>query len=287
MDSGEIAKKVQSVVIQTKKALTGERAGFFCTRSHGSGYDFDQLREYQQGDDVRFIDWKSSARTNSTLIREYKDEKSRFVYIILDVSGSLVSGTSDFLLSDVMAQISAALVFVLQKTDDSIGMHFVNDVFEMSIPPLSSNHHVKRLLTELYTYKIARKKTDLGAVLKTFGGRYRRRSLLFIISDFIDEGYEIPLKTLAQQHEVVVIRLRDYAEIEILKALNSFMLEDSETGKFFSKKFFTTDHMVDKIHDWRMKQDIMFKQFRIPCCDCFAGHDHMNDLIRFLRRYFQ
>lgn len=284
MTRTDIVKKVRSTVIQTKKALSGSRAGEFKTRFYGSGYDFDQLRNYQQGDDVRFIDWKSSARAGKTLLREYKDERSRTMHILVDVSSSMLYGTQSLRSYDVLVQLVVALIVMGETTDDAIGLHFLNNEIEKSIAPRAGKKHTACLMNALFHYIPSKKSTSLRTAFEQFGKRYRQKSLVFILSDLIDDEYETTLRILSQWHEVAVIRIDDQNHDRVLRACQGITLEDSELE--CSYEVALHKQLAQVLATRHNEQSALLKKLQIPCCDCLTHGQHVEQLVTFLHRYF-
>lgn len=286
MIAAEIIKKVRAISLTSKTALSGSRAGGFKVYASGTGYDFDQLREYQAGDDVRRIDWKSSARTNSLLLRDYKDERNRTLHVILDSSSSMDYGSQKLLLSEVARELSAALLVMGSSTDDALGLHYIHSDFEKSFVPRSGEKYMMQLMHSLEAQPMITTTTSLKTALEKFGKRYARRSLVFLISDFIDDGYETALRVLSRQHEVALIRVRDCNEMKIMSTLNSLTYQDSEHADLVCADSVMNSQSAKKVQQWRDEQADVCKKLNIPCFDCYNDGNHIESLLRFVRRYF-
>lgn len=260
----DIARKVRYALIKSRTTLSGVRAGLFKVHAHGSGYDFDQLSEYHEGGDFRRIDWKSSARTNNLLLREYKDEQNRTIHVMVDVSPSLQYGTGELLVSDIAAELVQAFKIISCQAQDTFIEHQVN-------PLLSS----------------------WKEIFEQFALHYRRRALLIIISDsIIDEhcvaDYESALRILSRQHEIIMVRVRDAREDLLFTLSDPFICKDSETAQKFNFTAQTTS-MCEQLKKWRTEQMIFFRKCNIPLLDCYAGvlsngEDHVDALVKFLRK---
>lgn len=286
MIAAEILKKVRGIALASKTALSGSRAGGFKVYASGTGYDFDQLREYQPGDDVRRIDWKSSARSNALLLRDYKDERNRTLHVILDLSPSMDYGSQKLLVSDVARELAAALIAMGSTTDDALGLHYVSAGLEKSFPPRSGEKHMMQLMHGLERQTALGVKTSLKTTLEQFGRRYRRRSLVFLISDCIDDGYETALRVLARQHEVALIRVRDCNEAQIVHMGNVITCQDSESPEVVVADGGVGNQVAKNLQQWRDEQLRVCNQLNIPCFDCTNDGNHIESLMRFVRRYF-
>lgn len=286
MIASEIIKKVRSLALNSKSALSGSRAGGFKVYASGTGYDFDQLREYQAGDDIRRIDWKSSARTNSLLLRDYKDERTRTLHVIVDLSPSMAYGSQKLLLSDVAREVAAALLVMGSSTDDALGLHCVCAGFEKSFSPRSGEKHMMRLLHYLQTQSTFSVKTSLKESLEQFSKRHTRRSLVFLISDCIDDGYETALRVFSRQHEVALIRVRDCNEAKMTQISSLITCEDSEHMNLVMSDGSSGVQIASKVQQWRDDQAWMCNKLNIPLFDCSNDGNHIESLLRFVRRYF-
>lgn len=286
MNISEIIKKTRSTLIQTHTALSGHKTGYFKVRVPGAGYDFDQLRDYQEGDDVRRIDWKSTARMQKLLIREYRDERSRTTHILLDCSSSMNFGTQEQSLTIIAQEVAAALLIMANGTDDAIGLHYISAGMEKSFVPRSGEKQVTRLLQQLGYAEVSCAHTSLKQAFERFGGVYRRRAVVFIISDFLDEQYETSLRILARQHEVVIIRIRDMHELFLCDAGKKIGLEDSECAALQVAEMSDHDEIGTVMQSWREDQERLFKRLAIRWLDCYNNGMHIEEVVRFVKKNF-
>ena len=281
MTTTEILKKVGATPLKTKTLLSGVRAGQFKVQATGSGYDFDQLREYQNGDDFRRIDWKSSARTQTLLLREYKDERSRSTHVLLDASGSMNYGSQELLLADVAQDLVVALFGMARVTDDDLALYCSGNGGGSYFGPRAGERHLMHLIRVLKSDIAYQGDTSLQHMLSSFSRRCRKKSLVFLISDFIDHNYETTIRFLTRQHEVAIIRLRDQQEDFILDVADTIACEDSERGNVLY-----SSSSAQAIRLWRDKQTTFFKQLQVPWFDCYNDGNHIEELLKFVRRYF-
>lgn len=283
----EIIQRVHGHVIRNKKMLAGARAGEFKTNRLGSGYDFCQLRDYQSGDDVRFIDWKSSARAGKILLREWRDEQCRTLNLIIDVSDSMLYGTGSLRKYEVMMDLVAAILLMGNETGDSLGLHFLHDGLEKSILPRAGKKQVFHALQELVNFKSGNKLTRLGKSLEQFASRFPKRSLVFIVSDFIDDAYETALTLLAQRHEVIALRIQDAHESSILACCSAFSVHDSETAeKITLDSLHDVTYYQSYLQNLYRKQVSTLQQAGITIIDCNTAGNHIDILLENIRRYF-
>ncbi|HDI02873.1 MAG TPA: DUF58 domain-containing protein [Candidatus Aenigmarchaeota archaeon] len=225
----EILKRVKKLEIRTNMLVEGLIAGNYHSVFKGRGIEFSEVREYIPGDDIRAIDWNVTARFNSPFVKEFVEERDLNVYIVFDVSGSSEFG-SEKSKKEVGFEIAASLMFAALKNNDNIGLCLFSDHVEKFIRPRKGKKFVLRLLRELIYFEPSSRKTDIGKSLTELGKILKRRSILFIISDFISEDFEKPLKYLRKRHDVVLINLSDVREEEI-PDIGYVLLEDEETGE--------------------------------------------------------
>jgi len=231
MIAPEVAQRVKEFQIHTRRLLSGSKIGGSKSLQKGFGFEFDQLRLYQYGDDVRLIDWKSSARNPETLlVRQYHEERNRTFMICLDVSASTNFGSGLFLKQDVMKQIVGVLSLAAEQGKDKVGLIFFSDYVEKVIPPARGQNHVQELLTELFSYKASGKKTDLNVLFKYVAAHVAKRSTLFVVSDFIADDFTKSLKHVVFDKEVIAISCQDKQE-EKMANVGLVWMQDSESGQ--------------------------------------------------------
>lgn len=180
----EILQKIKQIEIQTRRLLSGSQVGDYSSAQKGSGFEFDQIREYQVGDDVRFIDWNSSARSNKILVKQYIEERNRTIMLLVDHSESTFFGSSRFLKSQVIAQIASVLALVADYGKDHVGALLFTDEVTSVIPPKRGRQHVREIMGHVLSTPAAGK-TSLTCVLKRLIELQKRDAVVFIISDFM------------------------------------------------------------------------------------------------------
>jgi uncharacterized protein (DUF58 family) len=220
---------------QVIRRLDGLLQGDYRTLFHGSGVDFADLREYQYGDDVRYIDWNVTARTSTPYVRQYVEDREITAWFLLDLSPSVDFGSadSDRLKRDVLIDFVTTLARLLTRRGNRVGAIFYGRQVERTIPARGGRVHVLRLVNDLLQQPRlpAAPFTDLAPLLRAGQQMIKRRSLLFVISDFISApGWERPLNLLTQRHEVMAVRLFDRREVE-LPDVGPLLMEDAETGE--------------------------------------------------------
>jgi uncharacterized protein (DUF58 family) len=195
-------------------------------------------------------------------------------------------GSQKLLLSDVARELSAALLVMGSSTDDALGLHYIHSDFEKSFAPRSGQKYMMQLMHSLEVQPMIATTTSLKAALEHFGKRYRRRSLVFVISDCIDEGYETALRVLSRQHEIALIRVRDCNEMNIIAAQTTLAYQDSEHAHVVLADTAMNTQSSSRVQQWRDDQANMCKKLNIPCFDCYNDGNHLESLLSFVRRYF-
>jgi len=226
----EILKQVKKLDISIKYLVDKLIAGNYHSLYKGQGIEFSELREYKSGDDVRSIDWNVTARYNQPYVKEFVEERSLEVYFILDMSGSEDFGNKVSKKRKAL-EIAASLIFAAQRNNDNIGIFLFTEKIEMFIPARRGKKHVFKILRSIISFQPKSRITNLRTTLAQVSQILKKRSMLFIISDFFDTAeYLKALKILGAKHDVVLIRVLDFREQEIPQ-IGFIELEDKETGE--------------------------------------------------------
>jgi len=226
----EILKKIKKLDIKTKQLVDGIISGNYNSVFKGQGIEFSEIRDYREGDDIRAIDWKVTARFNHPYIKEFIEERDLQVYLVIDVSGSGNFGTS-ISKQEKSLEIIASLMFAALENNDGVGIFLITDNMEKFIPAKKGRKHVLRLLNVITTFTPNSSKTNLKKSLEQISKIIKRKSIVFVISDFIDiSAYQKPLKILRKRHDIIALRMVDPREREI-PDVGMIELEDDETGE--------------------------------------------------------
>ena len=228
----EILRKIRRIEITTSKLVTDMLSGQYESVFKGRGIEFDEVREYQPGDEIRSIDWNVTARMGHPFVKKFVEERQLTVMILLDVSGSSYFGTAKRLKSELAAEISAVLAFAAIQNKDRIGLVIFTDRIEKFIPPRKGLPHVLRVIREALYFKPKGKGTDITGALKYLDSVTARRAVVFIISDFFAKDYKKALSIANKRHDVIGITITDPRETE-LPNVGLLELSDSETGAPF------------------------------------------------------
>ena len=232
MESSELIKKVRRIEIRTRALTQQIFAGQYKSAFKGRGMAFSEVRQYNYGDDVRFIDWNVTARFNSPFVKIFNEEREMTVMLLIDVSGSNLFGTRKHFKTDLITELAAVLSFSAITNNDKVGVIFFSDTVEKFIPPAKGKSHILRIIRELLTYTPSQRQTDLSEALRYFTNAIKKKCTAFVISDFVGSDFEQALKIAANRHDIVALQIADKGEAEIPN-LGLLELQDPETGKRF------------------------------------------------------
>ena len=228
----DILRKIRRIEITTSKLVTDMLSGQYESVFKGRGIEFDEVREYQPGDEIRSIDWNVTARMGHPFIKKFVEERQMTVMILLDVSGSSYFGTAKRLKSELAAEISAVLAFSAIQNKDRVGLIIFTDRIEKTIPPRKGLSHVLRVIREALYFKPKGRGTDLAGALRYLDGITTRRVVAFVISDFFAKDYKKALSIANKKHDVVAVTITDPRELS-LPNVGLLELRDAETGSSF------------------------------------------------------
>ena len=226
----EILKKVRLLEIKTRHIVNNIFGGEYHSAFKGMGMEFAEVREYYPGDDIRAIDWNVTARTGKPFIKKYDEERELTVMLIVDVSASGFFGTGESLKSDIMIELASILSFSAIKNNDKVGLLLFSDKIEEFIPPKKGKSHVLRVIREMIYHKAKDRKTDISIALEHIQKVLKRKSIIFLLSDFWDDSYQQTMKLINKKHDLINIQILDKAEIAIPK-LGMVKFHDAETQK--------------------------------------------------------
>lgn len=230
MDTKEILKKVRKIEIKTRRLSDHIFSGEYHSSFKGRGMTFSEVRQYQFGDDIRSIDWNVTARYNEPYIKVFEEERELTMVLMVDVSSSELFGTTQQFKRETITEISATLAFSAIQNNDKVGLLLFSDEIELFIPPKKGKTHVLRIIRELIEFHPKSKKTNITQALRYLSNVMKKKAIVFILSDFMDEDYDNALKIVGRKHDVTGIRVYDKYEEEIPK-LGMVPMLDAETGK--------------------------------------------------------
>lgn len=230
----EILKEVRRIEILTSNIVNDVFAGEYESAFKGKGMEFDEIREYQPGDDIRMIDWNVTARVGHPYVKKFVEERELTVMLLVDASASMDFGTVTFTKKEIVTRICALLAFTALKSNDKIGLVIFTDTIEHSIPPRKGRKHSLSLIRELLAFQPQHRRTDITHVLEYLNRVIKKRSIVFLMSDFRCHGYEFALRIAGKRHDLIAITIID--EWECIKKgdipdVGLMELEDLETGE--------------------------------------------------------
>ena len=229
METTELLKKVRKIELKTRGITNQVFSGEYHSKFKGRGMAFSEVRKYQAGDDVRFIDWNVSARMNDVYVKLFTEEREMTVMLLVDLSASELFGSVGPSKLEIIAELSALLAFSAIKNNDRVGLILFTDKVERFVPPKKGRAHVMRVVTEILNARPTSTGTDLVCALDLLGHVTRRRCVAFVLSDFIADGYQRALRVAARRHDVIPVEVSDPNEI-LLPDLGIALFEDLESG---------------------------------------------------------
>lgn len=230
METSDIIQKVRKIEIKTKGLSNHIFAGEYHSAFKGRGMTFAEVREYQFGDDVRTIDWNVTARFGHPYVKIFEEERELTVMLLIDVSGSRVFGTVSRLKMDIVTEVAATLAFSTIQNNDKVGVIFFSDRIEKFIPPKKGRKHVLHIIREMIDFKPESTRTDIASAVRYLTNAIKKRSTAFLISDFMDEGFEKELTIANRKHDIVALQVYDIRETE-MPDVGLVKLKDAETGE--------------------------------------------------------
>lgn len=225
-----LIKKVRKLELVTRRIVNDQLAGSYHSVFKGRGMSFDEVRPYQPGDEIRFIDWNVSARMDEVFVKQFVEERELTVFILVDASASQRFGTGAETKREVAAQLAAMVAFAAIKNNDRVGLIIFTDQIEVFVPPKKGRKHVLSVISQILEWQPRGRGTDIAQAVDYFARVCKRRSVAFVLSDFQDDGFRKSLQVAAQRHDLVPVVLIDPAEEE-LPAMGTVAMEDPETGE--------------------------------------------------------
>ncbi|MCL5019312.1 MAG: DUF58 domain-containing protein [Patescibacteria group bacterium] len=281
----EILKKVARIEIQTRGLVNDVFSGEYHSVFKGRGMEFSEVREYQFGDDIRTIDWNVSARLGHPFVKVFEEERELTVMLLMDMSSSGDFGTHDRLKGEIAIEICALLAFSAIKNNDKVGLIIFTDKIEKFVPPKKGKRHVLRVLRELLYFKPEDRKTNISIALQYLSNVVRKRSVVFLVSDFIAENYDKALRIANRRHDIVAISISDPRERN-LPDVGFIELEDAETGEIITVD--STDVTLRNLFNLKATKEQeersrLFKSMDVDHIDISTDQSYIEPLIRFFR----
>jgi len=285
--TAELLKRVRRIQIRTAHVVNEALAGQYHSAFKGRGMEFEEVRPYQIGDDVRTIDWNVSARFGQPFVKIFKEERELTVMLLVDLSRSQDFGTHGQQKRELVAELGAMLAFSAIKNNDKVGLILFTDGVEKFVTPRKGSRHVLRVVRELLAFKSRGRGTNIAAALEHLNHVVRRKAVVFLVSDFLDRSrYETPLRIARRRHDLILVDVSDRRELAMPK-VGLIELKDNETGRRI---------VVDTASAaWRGRyqrlvstelahREQTLRRSRIDCIKVQTGQPYVDELVKFFRK---
>lgn len=283
----EILRKVRKIELRTRGLVRESFGGEYHSCFKGEGIDFEDFREYQPGDEVRTIDWNVTARMGHPFVKKFTEEREMTVFVCVDISASGNYGSHGPSKRELMAEVAALLTFSALQNKDKVGLILFTDDVELYLPPRKGIGHALRLIREILLFEPAGKKTSLKAPIHLLKNAVRKRSLVFLISDFLfEEDLAADLKIVNRKHDLVAIQVSDPAELS-LPPVGNVRLEDPETGlqvEVNTSNARVREAYLREAHQWQEEIDHQFKRLSIDKISLRTDEEYLPALHGFFKR---
>ena len=281
----EVIKKIRHIQIRTSHMVNDILAGQYHSVFKGQGMEFQEVREYVPGDDVRMIDWNVTARTSVPHIKLLVEERELTVMLLVDASGSGRFGSVERFKNELAAELCAVLAFSAIKNNDKVGLIIFTDEVELYVPPAKGRRHVLRVIREVLFFKPKGRKTDIPGALHFLNGVTKRRAVAFLVSDFMEEDYETPLRVANRRHDIIAVTVTDPRE-ETLPNVGLLNIRDAETGREVLVD--TGDEDVREGYareglERVKKREQVFKRTRVDAIHVRTDRPYVDEIYKFFR----
>ena len=285
MDTRDLLKKVRQIEIKTRGLVNHVFSGEYHSVFKGRGMEFSEVREYQFGDDIRAIDWNVSARFNHPFVKVFEEERELTVMLLVDFSRSGSFGSGSQFKNEIAAEICAVLSFSAMKNNDKVGLLLFTDTIEKFVPPKKGRAHILRIIRELISFQPSGTGTNIKQALEYFNHVNKKRTIAFLISDFIDEGYDRILRIISKKHDVIAIELSDPRE-EQLPNVGMIKMRDAETHQ--ERWIDTGDASVRKQFElyWRTRKQerkSLFNRSRVDAIPIRIDRPYIKPIVDFFK----
>jgi uncharacterized protein (DUF58 family) len=281
----ELIANIRQIEIRTRRIVDELTAGAYHSVFKGRGMEFDEVREYFPGDDVRDIDWNVTARFGRPFVKKFAEERELTVLLAVDVSASGDFGSADRSKNEQAAELAALLAFSAIRNGDRVGLLLFSSETELFVPPRKGRRHVLRLVRELLAHQREHRGTDIEGALRTLMQLTPRRAIVFLVSDMLDEGFESALAVASRKHDLVGLRLVDRRELS-LPPTGYLNLEDAESGEsliFRGRSEKVRRQYALEAAGRRLAQSQLFKRRGVDMVDIHCGEDYVKPLMKFFR----
>lgn len=281
----DLLKQVREIEIRTKGLVNQVFSGEYHSVFKGRGMEFSEVREYQFGDDIRNIDWNVTARFGHPYVKIFEEERELTVIMMVDLSGSLAFGSKEKTKQRIAAEVSAILSFSALKNNDKVGLLLFTDKIEKFVPPRKGRKHVLRIVREVLSFKPEGNKTDIKSALEYLNRAVKKRSIVFLLSDFIDDGFEKILRVVSKKHDLIGLVLEDRREKEFPKlGLMKVIDPETETERWIdtSSNLFRQNFII-RTKELAEKRKYIFRSNKIDSVNIKTGENYIKPLVQFFK----
>jgi len=286
LETKELIKKVRKIEIKTRHLSNQIFSGEYHSAFKGRGMAFSEVRDYAIGDEIRTIDWNVTARFNEPFVKVFEEERQLTVMLLVDISASGMFGTRNQLKRETITELCAVLAFSAVSNNDQIGLILFSDKIEKFIPPKKGKSHILRIIRELINFEPTGKATDISGALKYFSQMIKKKSIAFVLSDFMDDGFSDALKIASRKHDVVALKVLDKAEYE-LPQIGIAKFKDLETGKTkwvntSSKKVREKYREKNQMREEEIRQ--IFRKAKTDYAEIFTDEGYIKPLMNLFKK---
>ncbi|MCL2485665.1 MAG: DUF58 domain-containing protein [Endomicrobia bacterium] len=283
LDKEILKKQIRKLEIRSNKLVNDVFAGQYKSVFKGQGIEFAEVREYQIGDDFRSIDRNVTARHGKPYIKLFAEERELSVIFLIDASASQNFTSTDKMKSEIAAEVAAVLAFSSLKNNDRVGMISFTDKIEKIVTPKKGKNNILRIINDILDSRPSGTKTSISKALKTLNEIWRKKAVVFLISDFQDENYEKDLAITAKRHDIICIKINDKTEVE-LPDVGLVEIMDPETqSMFIADASFSGKDFKEKSEAFEIKTDKLFKRLKIDAINLNTSESYIKPLIKFFR----
>ncbi|MBT8495993.1 MAG: DUF58 domain-containing protein [Deltaproteobacteria bacterium] len=280
----ELLRKIRKIEITTNRLVNSQLAGQYNSAFKGRGMAFEEVRPYAPGDEVRSIDWNVSARMNEPYVKRFAEERDRTVMLLVDMSASGLFGTRSQSKREVAAEIAALVAFSAIKNNDRVGLIIFTDSIELFVPPKKGKKHVLRVIREILGFTPRSPRTDLAAGLEYLRKITKRRSVAFLVSDFIADGWERAVRIAARRHDLVPVVIADPMEVALPK-LGLVTFEDLETGELieFDSSGPEASEFSAEVERLRKEREVSLRRLKLDYVNVRTDKPYVDALVEFFK----
>jgi uncharacterized protein (DUF58 family) len=281
----ELLEKVKRIELSTRGLVQDVLAGEYHSAFKGRGMEFSEVKEYTIGDDVRNIDWNVTARTGKPFVKHFEEERELTMMLVVDVSASGRFASNDRYKRELAAELCAILTFSASRNNDKTGLILFSDDIEKFIPARKGSKHVLRVIRELLYFEPVSKKTNIAAALEFLNKTSKRKATVFVVSDFMDTGFETAMRVVAKKHDVIAIRMQDPVE-QSLPVAGWVDFEDLETGQTYVVNTAGRSFKEAYRSHWERNNRLLLEAYKnagIDHIDITTGQDYIEPIVSFFK----